>query len=90
MAAIDQQFRDVMEKRGMRAAIESLHDGAIRSHFLKIVDSHPDFHDIANSDELATWINSLPEADQEEAGKVLHHGTADQVNRLLDQYKKSK
>ncbi len=67
--------------------INSIGDDKARSHFEQIADKHPDFNEIANSESFASWIEALPEGEQEKAKQVATGGTAKEINKLLDNYK---
>ena len=61
-----------------------------RAHFEKIADAHPDFMDIANSDEFKAWLAGLAPADKEETERVASAGTAKEIIAMLKKYKASK
>jgi hypothetical protein len=56
-----------------------------RRHFEDIHDAHPDFMDIHKSPEFQAYLAANPEAAQ-----VAQGGTARQINKMLDTYKKSR
>lgn len=51
-------------------------------HFRRIYSAHPDVDAIAESDAFVTWV-----AKDKERGRVAENGTADEVIRLLEEYK---
>lgn len=51
-------------------------------HFRKIYAAHPDAKAIVGSDAFATWV-----AKDNERGRVVDNGAADEVIRLLEEYK---
>lgn len=61
-----------------------------RAHFEKIADAHPDFMDIANSDEFKAWLAGLAPAEKEETERVAGAGTAKEIIAMLKKYKASK
>lgn len=61
-----------------------------RAHFEKIADAHPDFMDIANSDEFKAWLAGLAPAEKEETERVASAGTAKEIIAMLKKYKASK
>ena len=60
---------------------------ATQSHFDSIYAAHPDADSIAESRELADWVNAQPSYAQDAIKNVLSGGTASQVVELLNQFK---
>lgn len=67
--------------------INAIGDDKQRAHFEQIADKHPDFNEIANSEDFAKWIEAMPEGEQEKAKQVATGGTAKEINKLLDTFK---
>lgn len=85
--AAAERFEEV--NKSVEAIINDIVDTKAKSHFETIATAHPDFNDIGNSPEFATWVESLPEADQSEAKRVATAGSAKEIIKLLDGYKAS-
>jgi DNA repair exonuclease SbcCD ATPase subunit len=75
---------------------ESRRQAAYREHIAAIAAAHPDYQQVANSDEFNGWLDRQPDAyriylfgDGIEGSKHRSGGTAAEVNRVLDQYKQS-
>lgn len=62
--------------------IESIADRYQREHFEAIHDAHPDAFDIAQTDEFKAWAEKNGKQD------LVQNGSARQINKMLDQYKK--
>lgn len=58
-----------------------------RAHYEKIVDAHPDFMDIANSDEFKSWIAHLEPGKKDDVERVAAEGNAKEIIAMLKQYK---
>lgn len=85
--AASERFAEV--NKSVEAIINDIVDTKAKSHFEAIATAHPDFNDVGNSPEFATWVESLPEADQAEAKRVATAGSAKEIIKLLDGYKAS-
>lgn len=70
--------------KSVNEIIEDIVDTKARTHFETIADRHPDFMDIANSDEFKAYC-----ADKPEYAAIVDTGTARQINKMLDDYKKT-
>lgn len=84
-SAASEKFGEV--NKTVEDIINDIVDTKAKTHFERIADKHPDFNDIANSPEFASWIESMPEGEQEEAKRVATSGSAKEINGLLDGYK---
>lgn len=78
LAQMDQKLKPIEENRQKQLAQE---------HFNRILTAHPDANQVADSPELATWIEKQPTFVRNAYLGVLQQGTADQVVELLDTYK---
>lgn len=83
--AAAERFDEV--NKSVEAIINDIVDTKAKSHFEAIASAHPDFNDIGNSAEFATWVESLPGGEQEEAKRVATAGSAQEIIKLLDTYK---
>ena len=64
--------------------INDIVDSKAKAHFETIADRHPDFMDVANSDEFKAYCESQPGCAQ-----VVESGSAREINKMLDKYKKT-
>ncbi len=71
--------------KSVNEIIEDIVDTKARTHFETIADRHPDFMDIANSEEFKAYCAEKPEC-----ASVVDSGTARQINKMLDDYKATK
>lgn len=78
LAQMDQKLKPIEEDRQKQLAQE---------HFNRILTAHPDANQVADSPELASWIEKQPTFVRNAYLGVLQQGTADQVVELLDTYK---
>lgn len=62
---------------------------AVNSHFSAIYKAHPDADSIAESKELADWIDSQPSFARAGYQAVLQNGTTEQVIEFFDQFKQA-
>lgn len=62
---------------------------AVNSHFSAIYKAHPDADSIAESKELADWINAQPSFARAGYQAVLQNGTTEQVIEFFDQFKQA-
>ncbi len=69
--------------------IADIVDTKARSHFEQIADRHPDFQEVGASEEFKAYIEALPENQKGQAMEVISSGSAKQIVRLLDGFKKS-
>ncbi len=60
---------------------------SMRQHVESIAKEHPDWSDIANSDDLKAWIDSHPDYMAQSLRQVAEKGTAQQVVDMLQRYK---
>lgn len=70
--------------------IGELVDDKAKSHFESISDAHPDFMEIGESPEFKEYVDALPATEKERAMEIISKGSARQISKLLDSYKKSK
>ena len=61
----------------------------VQAHYAKIAAEHPDFQEVAASDEFAQWMNSLPGTFKQAAEQVVAAGTPEEVIDLLNSYKQA-
>lgn len=61
-----------------------------RAHFEKISDAHPDFNDIAGSDEFKAWVAGMEGDEKADADRVVASGSARKIIALLNRYKAAK
>lgn len=66
--------------------ISSLTDDKARTHFETIADAHPDFMEVAQSNEFKQWLDSLGDK-SEQAKAIVSGGSARQVIKLLSEFK---
>jgi len=59
----------------------------IDDHVNAINDAHPDWQDVARSDEFSEFIDNLPYRKALEAKSTLNEGNAKEINDLLTSYK---
>lgn len=78
-----------MEEMGrtVNEIINDIVDSKEKAHFKAIQSAHPDFADIGASEQFASYIGSLPEAEMAEAQRVVSGGSADEIIALLDAFK---
>lgn len=62
---------------------------AVNSHFSSIYKAHPDADSIAESKELADWINAQPSFARAGYQAVLQNGTTEQVIEFFSQFKQA-
>lgn len=82
----EQRFGEV--NKTVEEIINDIVDTKAKAHFEKIAEAHPDFNEIANSEEFARWVESMPQAEQDEAKRVATSGSAREIIALLNDYKK--
>lgn len=66
--------------------VASLTNDKARNHFEMIADAHPDFMEVAKSQEFQQWIESLGDK-AEQAQAIVSGGSARQVVKLLSEFK---
>lgn len=69
--------------------IADIKDDRQRQHFEAISAAHPDFAEIAESEMMKSYLDSLSQADREKADKVVAVGSARDIIKLLDAVKKA-
>ena len=80
VSAVDQKIE------GLREAVSQ--DRA-QNHFEMISDEHPDFMDIASSQEFKDYIEAMPDDQKASAMAVIENGSARKICSLLNTYKAS-
>ncbi len=68
---------------------EQQREERMREHFEMISDAHPDWMEVSSSNEFKAYIDSLEDEKAEKAKGVVQAGTARQVIRLFNDYKKA-
>lgn len=71
--------------KSVNEIIDDIVDTKARTHFETIADRHPDFMDIAGSEEFKAYCAEKPER-----SGIVESGTARQINKMLDDFVKSK
>lgn len=84
-AIIDAKVAQVGEgvNKSVNEIIEDIVDTKAKAHFEAIADKHPDFMDVAESAEFKAYCEATPEC-----AKVVESGSAREINKMLDTYKK--
>jgi hypothetical protein len=84
-AIIDAKVAQVGEgvNKSVNEIIEDIVDTKAKAHFEAIADKHPDFMDVAESAEFKAYCEATPEC-----AKVVESGSAREINKMLDAYKK--
>lgn len=75
--------------RDVKDIIAHLQDAGQKAHFKEIAKAHPDFMDVAASPEFKAWSDARPDENKTSEMDILEKGSADQVIKLLDEYKAS-
>lgn len=75
--------------RDVKDIIAHLQDSGQKAHFKEIAKAHPDFMDVAASPEFKAWSDARPDENKASEMEILEKGSADQVIKLLDEYKAS-
>ena len=70
--------------------IGNIQNDKARYHYETIADAHPDFMDIAKGEELKQYVQSLDGEQAKKAQAVIDGGSAKQVIKLLNDFKKAK
>ncbi len=86
-AIIDAKVAKVNDtvSKSVNEIIDDIVDTKARTHFETIADRHPDFMDIAGSEEFKAYCAEKPER-----SGIVESGTARQINKMLDDFVKSK
>ena len=71
--------------KSVNEIIDDIVDTKARNHFETIADRHPDFMDIAKSEDFKAYCAEKPEC-----AAIVDSGTARQINKMLDDFNKSK
>lgn len=69
--------------------IAALSDDRQRRHFETIADAHPDFAEVAEGEMMKSYLDSLNQADRQQADQVIAVGSARDIVKLLDAVKAS-
>ena len=62
-------------------------DSDTQAHAQKILDAHPDWHQIYDSGDLDEWIKEQPPLLQRTLNQVIQDGSTEDVINMFDQYK---
>lgn len=62
-------------------------DTKTKAHFERIVDAHPDFNEIGESEEFKMFVEAMPDNQKGAALEVIAGGTAKQIIKLLNDFK---
>lgn len=84
VAQVREQVSKALEPIQAKQASE-----ATDKHYAAIYEAHPDADSIAESKELADWINSQPSYARDAFAAVLTHGSTGQVIELFDAFKQA-
>ncbi|MDO9252625.1 MAG: hypothetical protein Q7U48_13880 [Hydrogenophaga sp.] len=71
----------------INSLVDAIKDDKTRSHFEAIADAHPDFNEVADSEDMKAYLDSLDEAGRAKAEQVAAAGSTRQVIRFLDGFK---
>ena len=80
MAKIDQRLQPLQAQQAQSAT---------EQHYSAIYAKHPDADSIAESAELASWIDRQPSFARDGFKSILQKGTADQIVEFFDAFKQS-
>ena len=80
MAAIEQRLAPIQQQQ---------EQDATAAHYQAIHAAHPDAASIAESSQLADWINAQPSFVRDGYKSVLEQGTTNQIIELFDSFKQS-
>jgi myosin heavy subunit len=86
--AVDERVGKVSQS--VNELVQGISNDKARSHFEAIQDAHPDFDEIANGSDLQAYVAALPDEQKAKAEGVIQGGSARQVIRLLNDFKKSR
>lgn len=78
---------DTKVQEAVKPIQEARQREAVDRHLSLIAEKHPDFREIAASEDLKKWVDSKPAYLRPGLQSVLKAGTADQVIALLTDYK---
>ena len=70
--------------------IDDIKDSRAQRHFKEILRVHPDFKDVAESEEFNAWVAGLPPEEAPEAQRVIDGGDSDEINAMLTKFKSGK
>ena len=70
--------------------IDDIKDSRAQRHFKEILRVHPDFKDVAESEEFNAWVAGLAPEEAPEAHRVIDGGDSDEINALLTKFKSGK
>lgn len=76
-------------KTDLDSFMENLNSERARAHFEAIADAHPDFMEMAQSQEMKDYLAGLDEEKRAEAERIAQGGTTRQVIKLLNAVKKA-
>ncbi len=71
----------------IESLVSAIKDDKARSHFEAISDAHPDFNELADSEDMLAYLDGLDEAAKADAMRVMENGSTRQVIRMLDKFK---
>lgn len=74
--------------QNVESIINHIADANKKAHFKAISSAHPDFMEVHASPEFVAWLGTRG-PDEAEDKRKLDSGTADEVNSVLDAFKKS-
>ncbi|MDD2723443.1 MAG: GIY-YIG nuclease family protein [Methylovulum sp.] len=69
--------------------VENINAAVKEAHFAKIIAAHPYFEEIMNDIRFGQWIASLPQKTKNNYQRIIKKGTADEVIKMLDHFKKA-
>lgn len=84
-AAANEKFGEL--SKTVDDIIGDIVDTKARGHFEAIAEAHPDFQDVGASEEFKAYVESLPEAEMQQAMQVIANGSAKQIIKLLGGFK---
>jgi hypothetical protein len=89
MMIIDSKVNQANEgvAKSVDEIINDIVDTKAKAHFEAIADKHPDFMEIADSQEFAAYLNAMPEAEKAKAQQIVEGGTSREIVALLSSYK---
>lgn len=74
-------------KQDVDMVIEAIKDDKARSHFEAISEAHPDFNELAGSEDMKAYLDGMPEDQRSAAMAVIEGGTTRKVIKFLDDFK---
>jgi|GEM_PF-2481181 len=69
--------------------VENINAAVKEAHFAKIIAAHPYFEEIMNDIRFGQWVASLPQKTKNNYQRIIKKGTADEVIKMLDHFKKA-